>query len=382
MLRVEVKSELLRWATERSGVEEHDLARRFPKLADWRSGAAQPTLKQLEQFAQATFTPIGVLLLPSPPAEGLPIPDFRTFSRREVVRPSVNLLDTIYACQLRQDWYRDHARSNHLPTCRWVGAAREADDPVLVAAAMRSDLRFEVDDRARCSAWSEAFRLFRAKVDDIGVLVMCSGVVGNNSHRPLDPDEFCGFALSDPIAPLIFVNGATTKAAQMFTLAHELAHLRLGASALSNATLASRHDEGTERWCNAVAAEFLAPLAEVRRLHRRGAPIVAELQRLARHFKTSTLVVLRRLLDARALTRDRFDDLYQAESARLAVVPRGKGGDFFLTESARVGLRFGKALITSTIEGSTTYRDAMQLLGIVRFETFEKFSHHVERSER
>lgn len=57
MNRVAVSPELLRWAGERSGRSAADLARRFPKLAAWERGQTKPTLKQLEQFARATFTP-------------------------------------------------------------------------------------------------------------------------------------------------------------------------------------------------------------------------------------------------------------------------------------------------------------------------------------
>src|SRR5829696_7333077 len=123
MIRVDVNPELLRWARERAGLATDDLISRFPKLEVWEHGAAKPTLKQIEKFAAATHTPIGFLFLPQPPVENIPIPDFRTVRNRRIQRPTPDLLDTIYICQQRQEWYRDFARSEHISPLSFVGSA-------------------------------------------------------------------------------------------------------------------------------------------------------------------------------------------------------------------------------------------------------------------
>src|SRR5215208_4036776 len=110
-MRVEVKPELLRWAAERSRIERDALDDRFPKLKEWVREAVRPTLKQLEDFARATHTPIGYFFLPEPPVERVPIPDFRTVGGARLQRPSPDLLDTIHLCQQRQEWYREFART-------------------------------------------------------------------------------------------------------------------------------------------------------------------------------------------------------------------------------------------------------------------------------
>lgn len=373
MLRVDVKPDLLRWARERSGFEVDTLAHRFPHLDAWERGETRPTLRQLEDYAKATHTPIGFLFLQQPPVERVPIPDFRTVAGARFDRPSPDLLDTIYLCQQRQDWYRDFARTTGEPPHDFVGSARRSADVVAIAAKIRQRLGLDLDERRRLPTWEAALRKLIEQTDSIGVLVMVSGVVGSNNRRKLDPEEFRGFALADELAPLVFVNGSDSKAAQMFTLAHELAHIWLGETAVSDTQASELPKNEVERWCNQVAAELLVPLDAVRAEHNRKAPVREEAQRLARHFKVSTLVVLRRIHDAGGLNRTQFWQAYQEELARLlAIAKTTGGGDFYLTLGARAGKTFARALVTSTLEGRTSFTEAFRLLGFKKMATFEE----------
>ena len=372
MSRPPVQPELLRWARERAGCSAEALARRFPKLESWELGEVQPTLKQLESFAKATRTPLGFLFLAEPPVERVPIPDFRTVANVHLEHPSPDLLDTIHLCQQRHDWYRDFARSMHHQVLPFVGSARLEDDDVEVASRMRHALGIDLEERRRLSTWTEALRRFIEQADALGVLVMVSGVVGSNNRRRLDPQEFRGFALADPLAPLIFINGADTKAAQMFSLAHELAHLWLGQSAVSDAEARATPDQAVERWCNRVAAELLVPLAALRDALDRHPNLHLDRNRLARRFKVSTLVILRRIHDAGWLTREELWTAYDAELARLRALPKGSGGDFYLTLGARVSKRFARALVVSTLEGRTAFTETFRMLGLKKMETFNE----------
>ena len=380
MTRAAISAGMLTWARERAGLEPAELEHRFPKLAQWEAREAQPTLKQLDAFAKAVHVPVGYLFLPEPPQEPLPIPDFRTMEGRGVRRPSPDLLDMLYACQERQGWYREFALTTRQPAASFVGSAGLGDEPAAVAARMSRTLGFDLQARAACRTWEEALRTFIAQADGVGVLVMVSGVVLSNTHRTLDPEEFRGFALADPLAPLIFINGADTRSGQMFTLAHELAHIWLGSSAVSDASAAPLHGYRREEvWCNAVAAELLVPLAALRPELRDGEALDQVLRRLARHFKVSTLVILRRLLDARWLDRAAFDRAWAAERARLQEIAGNAagGGDFYRTTLARVSRRFARALVESTLEGQTLYRDAFRMLGVAKTETFNHIGREV-----
>lgn len=370
MVRVDVKPEMLRWAWERAGYDLDGLAGRIPQLSSWYQGDKRPTLKQVEAFAKATHAPVGYLFLSEPPVERVPIPDLRTMGGGRIDRPSPDLLDTLYLCQQRQEWYRDYARTIGETPLSFVHSATPATDVETAAADLRRALGFDLDERRRAATWADALRSFIEQADSLGVLVMISGIVGNNTHRRLDPEEFRGFALSDDLAPLVFINGADTKAAQMFTLAHELAHLWLGESALSDASPVCSPPHAVEAWCNRVAAELLVPLAALRECYRPGGELRQEVERLARIFKVSTLVVLRRIHDMGGLSRGEFVKVYDQELSRLRAIPRGTGGDFYLTQSARVGKRFARALVASTLEGQTPHRDAFRLLGISKLATF------------
>ena len=369
MSRVTVKPEILRWARERADRSVESLRVRFPKYEQWERGEAAPTLKQLEAFAKATHVPVGYLFLPQPPEERIPIPDLRTVANRGLEQPSPNLLDTIYLCQQRQVWYRDYARSMGDRTQGFVGSVRRNAPVEQVAERMRRALEFDLEARRECATWTEALRLFIEQADDLGVLVMCSGVVGSNNQRTLDTEEFRGFALVDDYAPLVFINGADTKAAQMFTLAHELAHIWLGESALSDVTPASTPTQQIEIWCNRVAAEFLVPLELFKQELPRQEPL-AEVPRLARRFKVSTLVILRRILDAKRVDRETFQRAYDEELARLRACAKSRGGDFYLTLGARASKRFARALVVSTLEGQSSFTEAFRLLGLRKMETF------------
>lgn len=377
-LRVDVKPELFRWARERAGIEPEALVKRFPKYREWESGEKQPTFKQLEQLAKVTHAPIGSFFLSEPLKETVPIPDLRTVGNRFVSRPSVDLMDTVYLCQHRQDWYRDYARLEGEDPLPFVGSATPASDVESTAARMRGALGFDLEERRALGTWTDALRRFIEQADALGVLVMVNGVVGNNTRRKLDPEEFRGFALADELAPLIFVNGADTKAAQMFTLAHELAHIWVGESALSDVEPVSAPSHEVEAWCNRVAAELLVPQASLRQEYRESEDLTDELNRLARHFKVSTVVVLRRISDTGALDYDALAFAYRRELDRLQSMPTTAGGSFHPTLKARVGQRFGHALVTSTLGGRTSFSESFRLLGIKKTSTLREFAASLE----
>lgn len=258
-----------------------------------------------------------------------------------------------------------------LPRLTFVGSVTLADQAEDVAEAMRQSLSLSIAERKGLPTWMDALRQLIAKAEEAGVLVMASSIVGSNSHRKLNVDEFRGFALADDLAPLVFLNGADSKAAQMFTLAHELAHIWLGESGVSDPEAGNIPEQGIEKWCNQVAAELLMPLDELRQVYEPGSSVAAEIQRLARLFKVSTLVALRRLFDAGFIDQTTLWQCYRKEVERIRGLERSSGGgDFYRTLGARTGKLFARAILSSTLEGQTLFQDAFRMLGVRKTSTF------------
>jgi Zn-dependent peptidase ImmA (M78 family) len=205
--------------------------------------------------------------------------------------------------------------------------------------------------------------------------LVVNGVVGNNTHRPLETSEFRGFAICDDYAPLIFINGSDARGAQMFTVAHELAHLWMGQDGVSNFEALQSGSAAPEQFCNKVAAEFLVPEAVLRDCWQEASRQAEPYQYLARRFKVSPLVAARRRLDLALTQRDAFLTFYREyqDDDRRTRDSREGGGDFFKVQNVRIGERFGRAVVRAAKAGRLLYRDAFQLTGLSG-ATFDKYA--------
>src|SRR5262249_11806255 len=324
-----------------------------------------------------TLTPLGYFFLPEPPEEKLPIPDFRTVRDRGVRRPSPNLLETIHIMQRRQDWMHEYLVEQGASRLPFVGSVTLDSSQRDAARRIREAIGMTAGWAREHARWTDALLALRRATETIGIIVVINGVVANNNKRKLDPDEFRGFVLCDDYAPLVFINGADFKSAQMFTLAHELAHVWLGRDALFDLPELLPPDNQVERFCNGVAAEVLIPAAELEEFwpqaHRKDQPF----QAIAVEFKVSPIVGARRALDLNLISRSTFfsflEKQEQDEQRREAIKKARGGGDFYLTQEVRIGRRFGGAGIRAARAGRLLYRDAYHLTGLSG-QTFDRFA--------
>ena len=363
-MRIEVKPKILHWAVERSG-NPAALQRKFPKLGEWLAGEEAPTMNQLEALAKATLTPFGYFFLDEPPEEELPIPDFRTVSARKLQRPSANLLETIYTMQRRQAWLRQDRLECEAEPLAFVGNVKIADDPIAIGREMRRTAGLTDGWAAKIRTWELAVGELRRLMEELGVIAIINGVVGNNGHRKLDVEEFRGFAISDAYAPLIFVNGADAKSARMFTLAHEFAHLWLGQSALTDASVQTKPSEKVETWCDRAAAEFLVPEQGLRVLWPEIRAEASPFMTIARTFKVSPIVAGRRAMDLGLVDREAFFAFYETYTRKERTEKKAAGGgDFYRIQNNRVGEMFARQVIYAALDGRVTFKEAYSLTGL------------------
>jgi Zn-dependent peptidase ImmA (M78 family) len=378
-MNITLQPRVLRWVRERAGLSKEDLADGLglglDKVEDWeRRGAL--TFGQAERIAKRTHAPLGYLFLREPLRESLPIPDLRTVAGQRASEPSLELLDTLDEAERRQDWYRDYVHAENLVPLDFVESISLDTNHDMAAQSIRDRVGFQTEIRALASTWETALTLQIEQIEESGVLVMRSGIVGANTHRPLFVEEFRGFALADKYAPLIFLNGADGKAAQMFTLAHELVHIWLGESGISNLSKTYAVTQRVESFCNSVAAKVLAPDGEVQAIWPEARTKELPWEWIGRRFKLSSLVVLRRLADLRLIRRSEFDRAYDEQEQKFAHLEArtGGGGNYYTVQKYRVSPRFARAVIESTAEGKTSFRDALNLLGMKKTDTFRRFA--------
>lgn len=372
MSRVLVKQNILSWALNRSGKSREELKKDFPKIQQWFEGSEQPTIKQLESFANKTSTPFGFFFLDEPPNDIIPIPYFRSLRNGVPKSPSPELIETIQIMQRRQSWLREYLIEEDFEKLSFVKSVSLNDDFIFIANKMKEQLGLAANWASKLHNWEEALNLLSASIENTGIIVAINGIVGNNTHRKLQVDEFRGFVLVDDYAPLIFVNNSDSKAAQMFTLAHELAHVFLGSSAAFDLREMQPADEPSEQICNKAAAEFLVPHQELHKIWNSIKKGNNPFQEIAKHFKVSELVVARRTLDLGLITKKEFFDFYNDYIAKNKQKPKQSGGDYYASQSGRIGRKFAQIIDRAVGEGKLLYSEAYRLTGVYG-STYEKY---------
>jgi len=365
MTKANINPEILTWARERLGLSVSEFAAKLGKeeaqLLEWEDGSRPLTFKQAMTFADKAHIPFGYLFLSSPPREELPLPDLRTVDGEGVKRPSAELLDLIKLMLQRQAWYKDYLKQQLVEANPIVGRFSNRPDVNTIVTDMR--LKLGVAVHPSRGNWVDYYRDLVGRIEALGILVMRQGDLGHFT-RPLQVSEFRDFAITDEFAPMVFVNQADAPGARLFMLIHELCHIWIGQSGISDGDAQNQRQE--EVLCNAVAAEFLVPEAEFTRLWRTDLASWKEnLAVLEAHFHVSRWVLARRALTCGYITQHEYvqfiTDEKKAYKNREA---SGNGPSYYKTKKAQISQRFAQAVVSQALNGQMMLREAAQLLGM------------------
>ena len=364
-----INSNIINWAITRSGNNLEEFYKDNPDVLDWINGDKKPTVKQLEKFTHKVHVPFGYMFMNEPPNEEIPIPFFRTGEApRDKV--SLNVYHTIQIIKDRQNWLTNYLQESEYSDLGFVGKYNENSDYKDISHDIRKTLKLPVNWASELETWEEALDYLTLQIEEIGIIINFNGIVGNNTRRKILVEECRGFVLVNKKAPFLFINSADAKAAQMFTLFHEIAHIWLGESAgFDNKKMLPANDP-TEILCDKVAAEFLVPEIYFREEWNSN----QNFKDLSREFKVSPIVIARRALDLSLITKLSFFKFYNDYISEFKKKRENQSSveNFYATAKKRISLRFVSYVNNAVNENNLLYRDAYKLTSL-KGNTYEKF---------
>lgn len=388
---IPVNYQLLRWAREEAGLSLKEAASRakigglkprgeFPgmepwqRLEQWETGQKTPSANQLLKIAKAYRRPVLTFFLQQAPVSISNIQDYRTLGDRpaeEMDSPEFAAFRRrLVALQLN---VKDLAEKLGTKPLSFVGSI---DTNIAVKDAVkniRNELGFSFEDQRKISNKENLFRELRYKIENLGVFLIAEANLGS-WHTDIEPDIFRGMTISDELAPFIIINPKDSPAARIFTLVHELTHVWMGDTAISNLdSLAIDHaiHRNKEKYCNEVAAEFLVPESALRDAWAKmtGDDTTRKIQKIAASFKVSTICLSRRLIDFNLVTRKFYWDFYHQYLAQLKAIKKKQsktetGPSRIVLNRFRLGFKLIHTVIDAAHAGIISELDASQLLGV------------------
>ncbi|WFN33465.1 XRE family transcriptional regulator [Methanogenium sp. S4BF] len=378
-----INGKMIQWARERARLSPAELAEKCKTdpetVRKWESGERAITVTKAKQLAKIALIPYGLLFADNPPEEKIPIADYRTQGSAGIRRPSPELLETIDDAKLKQEWYREYLIAEEFPPLGFIGKYDTNAEPEFIAQEIKRVLGVDDTEYYACKDWEQAFSYLINHAEDEGITVLVNSTLKNNTHRPLDVEEFRGFVLSDSYAPLIFINGKDAKAARMFTLMHEIAHLFIGESGVCDDTIAGNGSIPQEQWCNQVAAEFLTPKDRFLELWKEGESADSNLDTIRLRLRVSRLVAIFRAYQLNLISYEEKQEFVSTEMTHFAAIKTKqkdtKGGpDYYVIKRFKTGRNLAMAIISEVRANRMLYRDAFHLLGVKNIEALNTFA--------
>lgn len=363
-VNVNIQPAIISWALSQTS-EEKLGTKLVENIKHWLDGTKSPTFNQIEDFSKKSHIPLGYFFLQTPPVEQISLLEYRTLESIELANPSRDLMDTIHEMEEVQDWMVNYRKEWNYDTISVVGSLKGITDINVIADTIRNDLGLTVEWYKECMNSSDAFNKVRGLLEECGIIVM-NGIVGKNTHRALDVNEFRAFAMVNEWAPLIFINDADSAGGRLFSLFHEIVHLWLGENDLYNDRRYSANGiKPIEVTCNAVTGELMVPkTAFLENWNNNTNDDTHEkIKELARMFRCSGSVIARRALDNKKINQNVYNKVIAdaIEAYIQAKKEKSSGGDYYRVARSKLDGVFVRALCESVNSGRTSFTEAYRL---------------------
>lgn len=367
-VNIDINPLVLKWAVNNSNYTTKLNASEYNNLQQWLAKEKLPTLNQLEKFSKKINVPFGYLLLKEPPEDDLLKTNYRTINNAVMNKPSRDLVDTINDMEQKMLWMREYRIAIGADPLPFIGKFEHSvNKPHEIVKEIRTILDIPTDWYKKYPDYNSAFNFLKARLEDAGVLVMKNGVVINNTHRPLDINEFRAFLLFDEFAPLIFINNKDSGGAKVFSLIHEFAHLLIS----TDDNLITENSINDEIICNKITAEFLMPQKLLVKLWQNPDDHVDFINRQAKELKVSALALAKRYYDLNKIDSSTYQKIYKTSIENYRKKPDGgSGGSYYITKKSNLSETFAQAVINSTLEGQILHDDAFRLLNVSHGRAF------------
>ncbi len=374
--------EVIMWAIKRTRLPIDTLAKKLgikeTSIQAWEAGTAEPSIAQAKKLANVARLPFPMLLLDSIPNLLCNLPDFRSSERKMATDISLDLEETIDNVRSCQSWYRDYLESFDAPKNTFVGCIREIDTPEKAANIIKQHI--DINEIRKKAKNKEDFLslLIHSVETQLGICVMRSGHVKNATKRSLDSAEFRGFALSDDLAPFIFLNTNDAIAGQVFTLIHELTHIARNLSGISSIAVESAE----EIFANNVASLLLIPTQALSEITAHKDSLLEAARGIADKLLVSSWAVLTRSLKLKLISQKEYTQAVAQIEKNIAQAkqkPKEKKGgpSFFTLKKNALGQNVSTAIINAVQSGALLYRDMWAMAGI-KPSSFGAFKKYVE----
>lgn len=357
--KVNVNKEIYLWAIRESQKDFDEIKSKFTKIENWISREDCPTFRQLESLANFLKVPLGYMFLDKPPKTSIIESEFRTIANKipEIIK---DLYDTLYNMGRKKDWLSDYRKQKgweKLIPDKYNNLSKR--NLSIISQTSKDFLGLKEFWYQDYSNVRLAFNYLREKIENAGIIVMQSGIVGTNTHRNLNVREFRGFLLYDDIAPLIFINSKDSLNGKIFTLIHEYIHFLLQEDDIFIDEY--HYDNKDEKKINMIAAEFLVPASHINELWNTDKDEIEQIEVFSRLFHVSKTVVAIKLSDMSLIGQQIVDIVKRNEMAWKNKNSESTGGDFYKTNKSRYSNSFAKSVIQGAESGDISYTYAFSL---------------------